>query len=91
MILDEILARKRDEVAARRRTVPVERLEDDALFHEARVRKLVELQHLHLRSVDELAHGGLHPGYISLQINTVVSRKTTTMCCGKVSPRVPAR
>lgn len=36
MILDEILARKRDEVAERRRTVPVERLEDDALFHEAR-------------------------------------------------------
>ena len=35
----------------------------DALFHEARVRKLVALQHLHLRSVDELAHGGLHPGY----------------------------
>ncbi len=35
----------------------------DALFHEARVRKLVELSHLHLRSVDELAHGGLHPGY----------------------------
>src|SRR5262249_49843810 len=34
-----------------------------ALFHEARVRKLVELPHLHLRSVDELAHGGLHPGY----------------------------
>ena len=26
----------------------------DALFHEARVRKLVELGHLHLRSVDEL-------------------------------------
>jgi hypothetical protein len=35
----------------------------DALFHEARVRKLVELGHLHLRSVDELVHGGLHPGY----------------------------
>jgi len=35
----------------------------DALFHEARVRKLVELDHLHLRSVDELVHGGLHPGY----------------------------
>jgi hypothetical protein len=35
----------------------------DALFHEARVRKLVELSHLHLRSVDELVHGGLHPGY----------------------------
>jgi hypothetical protein len=35
----------------------------DALFHEARVRKLVELSHLHLRSVDELAGGGLHPGY----------------------------
>ena len=35
----------------------------DGLFHEARVRKLLELHHLHLRSVDELAHGGLHPGY----------------------------
>jgi hypothetical protein len=35
----------------------------DALFHEARVRKLVELKALHLRSVDELVHGGLHPGY----------------------------
>jgi hypothetical protein len=35
----------------------------DALFHEARVRKLDDLGHLHLRSVDELAHGGLHPGY----------------------------
>jgi hypothetical protein len=35
----------------------------DALFHEARVRKLVELDHLHLRSVDELVQGGLHPGY----------------------------
>ena len=35
----------------------------DGLFHEARVRKLVDLGHLHLRSVDELADGGLHPGY----------------------------
>jgi hypothetical protein len=35
----------------------------DALFHEGRVRKLLDLSHLHLRSVDELAHGGLHPGY----------------------------
>jgi hypothetical protein len=35
----------------------------DALFHEGRVRKLLDLAHLHLRSVDELAHGGLHPGY----------------------------
>jgi hypothetical protein len=35
----------------------------DALFHEARVRKLVDFGHLHLRSVDELAKGGLHPGY----------------------------
>jgi hypothetical protein len=35
----------------------------DALFHEARVRKLVAFSNLHLRSVDELAHGGLHPGY----------------------------
>jgi hypothetical protein len=35
----------------------------DALFHEARVRKLDDFGHLHLRSVDELAKGGLHPGY----------------------------
>jgi hypothetical protein len=35
----------------------------DALFHEARVRKLVELTSLHLRSVDEFKDGGLHPGY----------------------------
>jgi hypothetical protein len=27
------------------------------------VRKLVDLKHLHLRSVDELVNGGLHPGY----------------------------
>jgi hypothetical protein len=35
----------------------------DELFHIARVRKLVDLGGLHLRSVDELAKGGLHPGY----------------------------
>src|SRR5262249_462404 len=35
----------------------------DARFHEARVRKPVGLSPLHLRSVDELARGGLHPGY----------------------------
>jgi hypothetical protein len=35
----------------------------DGLFHLARVRKLADLGHLHLRSVDELAGGGLHPGY----------------------------
>src|SRR5579885_2993148 len=35
----------------------------DGLFHLARVRKLVALGDLHLRSVDELAGGGLHPGY----------------------------
>lgn len=35
----------------------------DGLFHLARVRKLVELPGLHLRSVDELVGGGLHPGY----------------------------
>ena len=35
----------------------------DALFHEARVRKLVELGDLHLRTVDEFKDGGLHPGY----------------------------
>ena len=35
----------------------------DELFHIARVRKLVDLGNLHLRSVDDLAKGGLHPGY----------------------------
>ena len=35
----------------------------DGLFHLARVRKLVELGDLHLRTVDEFADGGLHPGY----------------------------
>jgi hypothetical protein len=35
----------------------------DALFHLGRVRKLDELGGLHIRSVDEFADGGLHPGY----------------------------
>ncbi len=35
----------------------------DGLFHEGRVRKLVELGDLHLRTVDEFKDGGLHPGY----------------------------
>ncbi len=35
----------------------------DGLFHEARVRKLVELGGLHLTTVDEFKDGGLHPGY----------------------------
>ena len=35
----------------------------DALFHLGRVRKLDELGALHVRSVDEFANGGLHPGY----------------------------
>ena len=35
----------------------------DGLFHEARVRKLVDLTNLHLRTVDEFKDGGLHPGY----------------------------
>src|SRR3954454_8716839 len=35
----------------------------DALFHLGRVRKLVELGDLHLRTVDEFMDGGLHPGY----------------------------
>ena len=35
----------------------------DGLFHEGRVRKLVDLGNLHLRTLDELAKGGLHPGY----------------------------
>ncbi|HST15469.1 MAG TPA: hypothetical protein VLJ44_11530 [Gaiellaceae bacterium] len=35
----------------------------DGLFHEARVRKLVDVGDLHLRTVDEFRDGGLHPGY----------------------------
>jgi hypothetical protein len=35
----------------------------DGLFHEGRVRKLVDLGDLHLRTVDEFRDGGLHPGY----------------------------
>ena len=35
----------------------------DGLFHEARIRKLVALGDLHLRTVDEFRDGGLHPGY----------------------------
>ena len=35
----------------------------DALFHLGRVRKLLELGNLHLRTVDEFRDGGLHPGY----------------------------
>jgi hypothetical protein len=35
----------------------------DALFHLARVRKLDAFGDLHVRSVDEFADGGLHPGY----------------------------
>ncbi|HZU20775.1 MAG TPA: hypothetical protein VE982_06125 [Gaiellaceae bacterium] len=35
----------------------------DGLFHEGRVRKLVDLGDLHLRTLDEFRDGGLHPGY----------------------------
>jgi hypothetical protein len=35
----------------------------DGLFHLARVRKLLDLGDLSLRSVGEFADGGLHPGY----------------------------
>src|SRR3989454_6115519 len=35
----------------------------DALFHLGRVEKLYSLGDLHVRSVDEFADGGLHPGY----------------------------
>jgi hypothetical protein len=38
-------------------------LTGDSLFHEARVRKLVDLTSLHLRTIDEFKDGGLHPGY----------------------------
>src|SRR5207244_1120067 len=35
----------------------------DALFHLGRVQKLYSFGDLHVRSVDEFADGGLHPGY----------------------------
>ena len=35
----------------------------DGLFHEGRVRKLLEFGDLHLKTVDEFKDGGLHPGY----------------------------
>jgi hypothetical protein len=38
-------------------------LDGDALFHLARVRKLLAFSGLHLRTVDEFKDGGLHPGY----------------------------
>jgi hypothetical protein len=38
-------------------------LNGDALFHLGRVRKLDAFGSLHVRSVDEFADGGLHPGY----------------------------
>lgn len=38
-------------------------LEGDGLFHLARIRKLDAFGGLSLRSVDEFADGGLHPGY----------------------------
>lgn len=38
-------------------------VQGDALFHLGRVRKLEAFGHLHFRSVDEFADGGLHPGY----------------------------
>jgi hypothetical protein len=38
-------------------------VQGDGLFHLARVRKLVELGSLHVSSLNELVHGGLHPGY----------------------------
>jgi hypothetical protein len=38
-------------------------LAGDSPFHLARVRKLVDLGHLSLWRMDELVHGGLHPGY----------------------------
>ena len=38
-------------------------LDGDALFHLARVRKLLAFWDLHLRTLDEFKDGGLHPGY----------------------------
>ena len=42
--------------------VPMD-LSADAPFHLARIRKLVDLGSLSLWKMDELVHGGLHPGY----------------------------
>ena len=39
------------------------RLDGDALFHVARVRKLDSFDDLSLRAITEFADGGLHPGY----------------------------
>jgi len=41
----------------------VSRYDGDAFFHLARVQKLLGLDSLSLRSVDEFKDGGLHPGY----------------------------
>ena len=38
-------------------------IEGDALFHLARIRKLLELDSLSLTGLGEFADGGLHPGY----------------------------
>jgi hypothetical protein len=38
-------------------------LDGDALFHLARVRKLLAFDDLRLRTLDEFKDGGLHPGY----------------------------
>ena len=38
-------------------------VQGDGLFHLARVRKLADLGSLHVSSLNELVHGGLHPGY----------------------------
>lgn len=35
----------------------------DGLFHEGRIRKLLDFGDLHLKTVDEFKDGGLHPGY----------------------------
>jgi hypothetical protein len=41
----------------------VSRYDGDSFFHLARVQKLLALDSLSLRSVDEFGDGGLHPGY----------------------------
>ncbi|HEY7019237.1 MAG TPA: hypothetical protein VH297_12275 [Gaiellaceae bacterium] len=41
----------------------ISRWDGDAFFHLARVQKLLALDSLSLRSVDEFRDGGLHPGY----------------------------
>ncbi len=68
----------------------------DALFHLGRVRKLDTFGSLHVRSVDEFADGGLHPGYAfplwhgflalvaKLAARRACESETASAKCGKI-------